>query len=218
MEFNFAYLLKIFMKVTNKKYLLGFSLLACLVMGGLLTKFIFGGFFQPATTYVDSVDHLYMGGGVSVYTQNADAIIIGEVKEVTDPYLPKGGGISVQQDGKVDIKEVLKGDIKMTTVTITELADQVEGFTIDGGVPSLKGRPGLLRPGENVLLFLGTTNEGNYVVFAGPYGKYLIDQNNNVTSIGDFRMSLSDLKAQIQEALKNPLPKSVPAPPLSMEK
>ena len=42
-----------------------------------------------------------------------------------------------------------------------------------------------------------------YVVFAGPYGKYLIDENDEVSSIGDFVMALDDLKAEIADDLEN---------------
>lgn len=58
----------------------------------------------------------------------------------------------------------------------------------------------------------GKTTEGKYVPFAGSYGKYLIDNDNNVTSVGEFSMSLSELKKKIVEALKLPYKKHIPTP------
>jgi len=48
---------------------------------------------------------------------------------------------------------------------------------------------------------LGIDDAGKYVVYAGPYGKYMIDKEDNVTRIGDIKMSLKDLKGQIEAAL-----------------
>lgn len=195
------------MKKSNKKYLIGLSLIIFLLIGFFLSKPIMSLFFPSntpnvQTSYVDSVDNLYVGGGIDAYTKNADAIIIGEVKSVTEPYLPKNGSINILQDGQVEIKEVLKGGLNInSSVKITDLANNSEGFTIKNDISILKNYVGLLIPGEKVLLFLGKNSIGDYVIFAGPYGKYLIDGNGNVTGMGNFKMSLEELKTNIKNIL-----------------
>lgn len=205
------------MKSSAKKYLIGLSAFSCLIFGIFLGKPILS-LIYPQSTTVDSPNAIFMSRDITTYTQDVDAIVIGDVREVSDPYLKSDRGITLQQDAQINIREVLKGNTKMTSLKVGDLAWGItEEFSPEKGVSSLKGKYGLLKPGENVLLFLGTNNWGDYVVFAGPNGKYLIDKDNNVTSIGNFKMSLEDLKAKIKEALKIPAQKYIPPPPISVE-
>lgn len=130
----------------------------------------------------------YLARSIPSYTQEVPAIVIGTVTKVSDPYV------------ELTISEVLKGDASMNTVNV--LVRNHEIVQIDGtGKTIIPGKdPRLFVEGEHVLVFLGMNSQGEYVSYAGPYGKYLIDSENNTTSIGDFAMPLSELKAKIQEA------------------
>jgi hypothetical protein len=210
------------MKNSNVKYLLAVSISIFLIIGVVFAKPILslilpGSAHTPINT-VESPNSIFMARDITAYTQNADAIIIGDIHDVTDPYLRKDRGITLQQDAQINIMEVLKGDVKTTSIKVTDLAGQIdEEFSPEKGIENLKGKYGLLKPNEKVLLFLGTNNWGEYVIFAGPYGEYLIDNNNTATSIGDFKMSLEDLKIKIKSALKIPAQKYTPPLPISID-
>lgn len=189
------------MKSLNKNYFWGLGLALCLVLGFFLGK----SFFTPSGTYIEAPDAIYVARDITSYTNQADVIVVGTVREVNDPYITSATGITLLQDAQVDVLEVLKGDRNMKNVKVSRLADQIEGFSPEN-ISALKGKTGLLKPGEKVLLFLGKDSAGDFVVFGGPYGKYLIDEINGVSGEGDFRMTLDHLKSQIQETLKSPAP------------
>ena len=180
------------MKIKNKKYLLGFSLLIFFAIGGFLEKPLMTWLYPP----IFSVHSIVITRDINVYTQSADAIVVGEVVEVSDPYFREGTQM-IQRDVMVNVDEVLKGDEDMTDVTLIVEGGQIgrKRVIMEDGVR--------LTEGEKVLLFLGTNSDDEYVVFAGPYGKYLIDENDEVSSIGDFVMALDDLKAEIADDLEN---------------
>lgn len=191
------------MKSKKVKYVWGLSLLAFLVIGVIFSKPLMSLFNGSASTYVDAPDAIYVARDMKTYTHQADIILLGTVRTVTDPYLKSATGITLMQDAQIDVSEVLKGDPNLKNIKVSRLADQIEGFSPEN-LAELRGKTGLLKPQEKVLLFLGKDSAGDYVVFGGPNGKYLIDQNNNVTSEGDYRSSLDALKTQIQTELKNP--------------
>jgi len=187
------------MNPKNKTFILSAIILVGSVIGVFFIK-------PPAVTdsvrsVVDPPSAVYGSGGVPVYSKQANAIVVGNVREVTDPYLTPKHQLTIQQDAQVDVEEVLKGDASRKNVKITGLAIEADVVSPEN-IETLKGKYELLVPGEHVLLFLGTNSSGEYVVFGGPYGKYLIDKDNNVSSIGDVKMSLADLKQKIQVALK----------------
>lgn len=191
-----------------KKFFLTVSILGFLVLG------VFAGnyYLSPRNTYsyIDAPNPIFAGGNITTYSSQADAIIIGKVRNVSDPYVTKESNLSVQQDALIDIEEVLKGEFKSEQITVNDLGLFFkEGYFVEKGVESMKDKYALLKPDEQVLLFLGTNNFGQYVVFGGPHGKYLIDDQNNVTSIKESKMSLEDLRNKIQEALKNPIPRNI---------
>jgi hypothetical protein len=145
-----------------------------------------------------------------VYAQESPSIVIGEVKEVGDPYFRKVGNVVSQQNVVIDIKEVIKGDANMKSVTLV----------IDGG-KTIDGEPVgdvSFKQGEKVLLFFGKTTLGDYIPIGGPNGKYLIDANNNVTGINGFSKPLTDARQIISDALKVPyIHVSSPSVPYSGE-
>lgn len=144
----------------------------------------------------------YPGWDVNFYTHSAEAIIIGKVTNVNDPYVPEDI-LKVEQEGQIQAEEVLKGDSNMEVVTVTDLVGLVD-LPADREDISLEGIVGILKPEEKVLIFLGKSPEGKYVPLAGPYSKFVIDANNYAIRVVGFNMPLNDLKAQIKEALKLP--------------
>lgn len=113
----------------------------------------------------------YVARDIPAYTRDASAIIIGTVQSVD------GDGI------EIEVEEILKGDLQMSKIAV--LADE------EGGVSFV--------PGEKVLLFVGTNDAGNYIVYAGLFGKYLIE-GTNVSNFPDFETTLEDLKLLVKEA------------------
>jgi hypothetical protein len=192
------------MKPAIKKYLLGLSILGCLVMGVFLAKPITSWLYP--TTSSTSVHSLYVARDINEYSKQANAIIIGEVREVSDPYTVEGGVIS-QQNVTINVQEVLKGDPTMTDIRLLIRGEYTAHKSERDRVSFVaEEEKNIYKPGEKILLFVGKTTWNEYVPFAGPYGKYLIDENNNVSSIGDFQMPLEELKTEIQKNLKS-LPK-----------
>lgn len=206
------------MKNHIKKYWLVLSLGGFLILGALTMNFFISKLYQAGTTF-SSVSGLYMRRNIPTYAQEAGGIVIGKVATVSASYLHKDRGFTSQQDVIVDVEEVIKGDRNMKSLKVllegTQMVSVQEGkepiFTSDDESQVI------FKPGEKVLLFLGVTNWGDYVPFAGPYGKYLIDENNNVQSIGEFSMSLEKLKSQINEGLKLPVRPRDPLVPISVE-
>ncbi|MFA6888583.1 MAG: hypothetical protein WC254_03735 [Candidatus Woesearchaeota archaeon] len=176
------------MKLRNKYLFIG-SFILCLT---LIVIFAYCYFKTDAesellpseTDYFIQVS--YIARDIPYYTHDASAIIIGTVQEVNSPY------VKIEYV-TIGVDEVLKGDSQMTNVTI-----YVDKHIVDGVSFVL---------GENVLLFLGTDTEGSFIDYAGPYGKYLInDEGTTVTSFPDFNMSLKDLKWQINDTLERECP------------
>lgn len=203
------------MKLRNNKYLLGFSFLACLAIGIVFGKYIIPRVYSPDSSYAVSSSNMvgsgniYVGGGIPVYAQEASPIIIGEVKGISDPVdnsWPTSVPRLFLQHVNVDVNEVLKGNAALKSVNVR--VDVVQ--TADGRfVPEVS-----FKPGEKVLLFLSEDSLGNYGIFGGPYGKYLIDTNDDVTSLEEAKMPLADAKTKISEAMKAPpiLQHSPPVP------
>ncbi len=181
------------MKDRSKVYLLGFSLLGVLVLGGLFAKFIEPASIEEPSSF-DLVSSLVVTPDISVYTKEAAMIVVGEVSEVVghpnNTGIPFAGSVL---DAKIDIEEILKGDPSMTDVTVIMIGNS-ENTWIEDGV--------ILKQGEKVLLFLGTNGEGDYVVFAGDAGKVVIDKDGNALGAPVFTMPLVDLKAKIRAALE----------------
>jgi hypothetical protein len=194
------------MKLTNKKFLLGFSLLACLILGVVFGKSFISQFYSSVSN-IESPSYAYVGGGVPVYAQHAVTVIIGDVKDVKPLYDKGNSGVISQQAVTIDVKEVLKGDANMKSLSML-----VDAGPIAFGAPPESGV--VFNQGEKVLLFLGKDGSGNYFLYAGPNGKYLIDQNDNAISFSGEKVSLAYARAQISYAVKNPI-KIISAPAAS---
>lgn len=143
---------------------------------------------------------------IESYSENAKIIVIGKVTEVGDPYFM--GSITPLQDATLEIEEVLKGDNSMKEIIVGRIAEQIEVSmeeqnNLEKLQDSLKGKEGILKHGERVLLFLAESMEGGYMIYGLNWGKFLIDESNNVSSVGSFRMSLREFKKTIVDLLEN---------------
>lgn len=191
------------MKAKTKNSVLILSLSAFLILGIVSTNAVLEKDDTPVTgepLTTISFHALSVARDIDVYSQDVPAIVIGKITKVGEPYL-EGQGFGSKQEVELEISEVLKGDKNMTTVTILVRGHEIVQVDESGRSIIPGNEPPLFIEGENVLVFLGMTSAGEYVSYAGPYGKYLIDAQNKTTSLGDFTMPLSELKAQIQEAL-----------------
>src|SRR5262245_14420425 len=105
------------MKAATKTYLLGFSLFTSLVMGFLIANLHRSN--TPSNSSIAYAIHTaYMGRDINIYTQEATAIIIGQVREISEPYLREDRGITSQQDIKIDVQEILKGNGNISDINI----------------------------------------------------------------------------------------------------
>ncbi len=190
------------MKSKNLKYLVLLLSLAVVSISGIsLTK------ITQTTKQSDEIIALsghssYVGRDIAQYSKDVNAIILGSVSDVGEPYLRDDRGLTSQQDIKISVSEVIKGDIKANS-DISLLIEGGQNVLISENQKTVvrSEESALFSEGEKVLLFLGMNSRGDYVSYAGPYGKYLIDEQLNVTSIGGFEMSLSELKDKIKAAL-----------------
>lgn len=181
------------MKDRNKKYLLAFSLLSVVILGGLFAKS-----FDDKSTPFTFVSSSIVTPNVAVYSQASAAIIVGTVKELTDhPNLTDTPYTRTVLDARIEVEEVLKGDPTMTSLDVMIMLPFENEWIEDNAT---------LVPGEKVLLFLAVDTEGNYVIAAGDAGKCLIDEKGNVTNDwAVFTMPLAELKVQIRDSLAQSL-------------
>ncbi len=139
-------------------------------------------------------DNLYIGRDMDLYARQVDAIVIGKVQNVGAMYFQNNQSLNSRRDIAIEVQEVLKGDLKIGVQNVLLENEQIGGQTVENTAN--------FQNDEKVLLFLGKINTGEYVPFAGPFGKYIINSNNDVLGVGDFKMSLEDLKLKILSALK----------------
>lgn len=141
-----------------------------------------------------------VGGGIPEYSKMADAIVIGVVEEVGQPYWQETQDEQhdlIQRDATIRVEEILKGETNIIDLTLV-----LQGGTI-GDTSVLAENEAKFKQGEKVLLFIGTNSEGDNVVFAGSSGKYLINQEETeVTSTGNIKMPLDKLIEQIEVSLR----------------
>ena len=181
------------MKRTIKKRLMALSLVSCLA-AGVVSQKVFSAWLSPSTVTLSA---LTIARDFAVYTNEADTIIIGQVETLGDPYFNQDNSIP-QRNVTIAVEDILKGDDDMEdTVSVVVQGGQI------GRTKVLVEDEARLIPGERVLLFLGMNNFGESVVFAGPYGKYLIDNNDEATSMGGFKMPLDELVSTIEAELDN---------------
>jgi|GEM_PF-3419854 len=176
------------MKNRSKAYLLVFSLLGVVVLGGVFAKSLEPESLEGPTAVTGGA--LVVTPDILVYSQGAEAIIVGTVKEIVDypnqTYIPL-------LNAKIEVEEALRGDPAMTDVVVM-IPAPTQNVLLEDTVT--------LAEGERVLLFLKTDASGNIVVIGHDAGKCLVDENDNVTGEPVFTMPLADLKAKIRDALE----------------
>jgi hypothetical protein len=183
----------------NKTPLLVLSTIACLGIGLTFGKYLD---FKDSTNQIVRmpIDESVIARDINLYSKEAAAIVVGKVTKVGIPYLREDRGTTSQQEVEITAEEVLKGNIGANVKVLIEGGHSV---VIEGDKKMIgsENNGDLFSLDEEVLIFIGTNGQNDYVVFAGEYGKYLIDDSGNVSSAGDFSMPLAELKAKIKEAL-----------------
>jgi hypothetical protein len=142
---------------------------------------------------------------IDQYAKEAKIIVIGTVNEVSDPYF--NGGITVLQDATLRIEEVLKGNISLKEIQVGGIGQQIEismeeQSNIGKLQNSLKGKEGMLKLGERVLLFLVENPDAEYIIYGLYEGKYLIDDKENINGVNGFKMSMKKFKKEIKDSLE----------------
>ena len=173
------------------------SLLAIGTAGGLLgVAYAVQHEIEPSPTATTTLvmHQSVLARDITVYARAADAIVIGTVKDVHAPRFQPGVRF-VERSAIVDVTEEIKGSFPDGTVTVALPGGTAQGLTV------LVEDSAELAAGERVLLFLGTNTANEYVIFAGPLGKYALDGRDIATSPGDFKMPLAELQSEIFEAL-----------------
>lgn len=172
------------------------SLFTFLVAGGLVGYIVRSDNFGLGTDsepIVVEMDSLRAPGGIPENTEMAQIIVIGEIVKISD--LSERTGLSYPRsiiDAEIQVSEVLKGDPDTSEVIVTAFAENENVWTEDSVS---------LKVGERILVMLAVDAEGNNVIFAGPDGKFVIDENNQVKDGTGAMISLENLKMQIAEAL-----------------
>lgn len=173
----------------NQKRIL--SLIGFIILGAFCGKLLVP-LFLPTTIHMHA---LAIARDIPIYTTMADAIVVGAVQNVGQPYFNDDQTL-IQSDVDIILTDVIKGDFDSDELKLVQSGGQI------GHKRVLVEDSPRFTTGENVLLFLGTNQDDEYVVFAGAYGKYSIDDYGQVTSLGNFKEPYDDLLADIQKTLK----------------
>ena len=143
---------------------------------------------EPATTGSTS---LRFERDLDEYTRIVPTIVIGTfTKQGGTEY--GGDKTFIYTNLYFSVEEVLKGDVKPgDEIVIKKYGGELNGERAikDDGVQ--------YREGERDVLFLGTNEDGNYVVFAGDYGQFPVDTAGRTTNFNDQAVSVEDFKSEI---------------------
>jgi len=171
-----------------------------LLFGGAIGSALLGAWsvrWFTATADTDGVEvhmhSLVIDRDLAEYARDAELIVVGVVGASGAPYrVPaferQGTPDSVQHDVSVRVDEVLKGDPTLESVPVA-----VEGGRV-GKMTVLAEDAVELKEGEEVLLFLGVNHRGDYVVYAGPNGKYRVDAGGNAEGFDGFKTTVDDVR------------------------
>ena len=132
---------------------------------------------SSSTPVIDSMDSIIVAPDIKVYSETAEAIIVGTVEK------------NENNNANISISEVLKGDSGMKSMNLFVPNSQVEDAPI-------------FVKGEYALFFICKNSAGEYLVCAGDAGKVLIDKDGNTKGAAAFTMTFAELKSKISDALK----------------
>ncbi len=150
---------------------------------------------QDSRVYA-SLNTLRITRDIDVYTKEATAIVIGEfVREGGSQW--NGDRTYINTATYFTVSEVLKGDIQPST----EIKLLRWGGEIDNQVQTMDGAF-IYNEGKKNLLFLGTDEDGNWGVFQGDWGQFIVNEDNTVTNFSDETVILSDFKSEISKRVE----------------
>jgi len=147
-------------------------------------------------TLTTQFNSLRIAKDIDEYTKQASAIVIGT-------FVSKGEGEWNKDKTRIytnlffKVDEVLKGDIKSgQEIVIKQYGGEVDGQTdLNDSVINYVDD-------KSNLLFLGTNEDGEYVVFAGDWGQFIVNEDNTVKNFSDETVSLSDFKSEISKRVE----------------
>lgn len=141
----------------------------CLVLlGAVLGGYFTSGWYQGTTVEVESQ---YVKATDDEMARNAVAIVEGTVAKIHPSYVSEADPKfpMVYTEIEIAVKEVLKGSVP------TRLLVRVPGGTAGKLNMKVEAGPSTWTPNSKVILFLAQDGSGIYSLWAGPYGKFVIE-------------------------------------------
>lgn len=131
---------------------------------------------------------------IKQFTKDADCIVIGKIESIGKAYRNKADSI-VYRDAVLHVENYLKNPQQTDQLTVKLYGGKI------GGKEFIWEHQPEFNVGESVLLFLGTNTAKEFVVYAGDYGKFTIDQEMARGSEREV-ISKADLLDKINQNLK----------------
>ena len=156
---------------------------------------------QPDTTNNQSVavgnfSSLRMERDIAVYARESTAIVVGTfTSKSRGEWNDDRSWIYTPVEFKVD--EVLKGEV----VPGNEIIIKQYGGEVDGEITRFDDEFVYVE-GQRNLLFLGTNENDDFVVLAGDWGQFIINEENTVENFSDETVGLSDFKSEISKRIE----------------
>lgn len=147
---------------------------------------------EPIQTRV--VSSLRVRKDIKNFAKDVDVILIGTVKAMSEPRQNKPGAM-IYSNVIIEVEEYLKNAQPGREIVIKR-----HGGRLGNEEVVVEDEPEF-KSGERVLLFLGTDFKRDFVVYAGDYGKFTIDNDIAIGSENE-RLSPLDLIGQIKANIK----------------
>lgn len=133
---------------------------------------------------------------IPTYTREARSVVLGTVVSIGEPYqfdLGVNCETTIRHDVRLKVERVLRGESQSADLSLI-----VEGGTI-GMDRVVAEDEAAFRVGERVIVFVGTNEDGDNVVFAGAYGKLTVSRDgDSVVGNAGFQRPLQALIDEIQ--------------------
>lgn len=149
-------------------------------------------FDEPIQTRV--VSSLRVKKDIKNFARDVDVILVGTVKAISTSHQNKPGSM-IYNNVIIEVEEYLKNPQPSKVITIKSLGGRL------GDEEVIVEDEAQFAVGERVLLFLGIDYKRDFVVYAGDYGKFIIDNDIAIGSENE-RLPLVDLIGQIKANIK----------------
>ena len=186
-----------------------YTVVALVASGGLCIGSFVAGFatapWPPAQGITSVVSSQVVARDIPTYTRQAKSVVVGTVVEIGDPYefdLGVNCETTIRHDVTVAVERVLHGEDEGSQVTLA-----VEGGSIGNETVTAQDEAAF-RDGERVLVFVGTNEDGDDIVFAGAYGKLTVSKDGaSVFGNAGLQLPLQAVIDEIQAAVR---PEGIP--------